>query len=51
MAKVQIGPDGTKYRIRRGKLVAIPKEWEGKTVYKQTINKRNEISRRTRKTK
>jgi hypothetical protein len=40
-----------KYRKRRGKYVLIPEEWVGKTVHKQTKNKRNPISRRTRKNK
>ena len=39
MAKV-IERDGKHYRIRRGKEVEIPAEWVGKTVSKQTINKR-----------
>ena len=39
MAKV-IERDGKFYRIRRGKEVEIPTEWVGKTVSKQTINKR-----------
>jgi hypothetical protein len=32
--------DGRAYRIRRGKMVEIPREWVGKTVSAQTINKR-----------
>lgn len=39
MAKL-IEKDGKFYRMRRGKLVEIPQEWVGKTVYKQTIRKR-----------
>lgn len=42
---------GNVYRKRRGKLVMIPPKWVGQVVHKQTKNKRNPISRRTRKTK
>src|SRR5258708_2380525 len=50
MAK-RINIDGKFYRNRRGKLVQIPDEWLGKTTDRQTIKKRNSISRRTRKNK
>lgn len=43
--------DGKYYRKRRGVLVLIPDEWVGKVTHKQTIRKRNSISRRTRKNK
>jgi hypothetical protein len=39
------------HRMRRGKLVEIPEEWRGMIPHKQTMRKRNEISRRTRKSK
>lgn len=32
--------EGKPHRKRRGKLVEIPAEWVGKTVSRQTINKR-----------
>lgn len=32
--------DGRSYRVRRGKLVAIPPEWVGKVTHPQTIAKR-----------
>jgi len=38
MNRIEI--DGKFYRIRRGKLVEIPKVWVGKTVHPQTIRKR-----------
>ena len=36
--RIQIG--NSFYRMRRGKLVQIPEEWVGQTVYPQTIRKR-----------
>ncbi len=39
------------HRMRRGKLVEIPEKWRGQVTYKQTKNKRQPVSRRTRKTK
>ena len=27
-------------RVRRGKVVEIPPEWRGRTVYRQTVRKR-----------
>jgi hypothetical protein len=39
MAK-RIEIDGKFYRYRRGKLVQIPDEWVGNTVYDQTKRKR-----------
>ena len=36
----RIEKDGKFYRMRRGVLVEIPKEWVGKTVDKSTIKKR-----------
>jgi hypothetical protein len=39
------------HRIRRGKLVEIPEKWRGKLTYPQTIKKRHEESKRTRKNK
>lgn len=33
--------DGEYYRVRRGVLVKIPKEWVGKVPTKQTISNRN----------
>lgn len=38
-------------RKRRGKVVEIPEMWQGVVTYPQTIRKRNEIKRRTRKEK
>lgn len=36
-------------RIRRGKVVEVPKEWEGKTAHPQTIRKRrSKLSRQAR---
>lgn len=32
--------DGKHYRVRRGKLVEIPKEWVGNVTHPQTIAKR-----------
>ncbi len=46
--------DGKAFRERRGKLVEIPAEWVGKTLYPQTKRKRhsnNALSRRMRKLK
>jgi len=37
------------YRIRRGKLVRIPDEWVGSIPTKQTMRRRQSVSRRTRK--
>lgn len=48
MAK-RIEIDGKYYRIRRGVLVLIPDKWLNKVTYKQTINKRQPVKRRTRK--
>ena len=42
-------PEKVTHRMRRGKLVEIPEEWQGKTLHKQTKNKRQSVSRRTRK--
>jgi hypothetical protein len=39
------------HRARRGKVVEIPEEWRGKIAFQQTKNKRNDVTRRTRKTK
>jgi hypothetical protein len=39
--------NGNRYRMRRGKLVMIPKEWVGKVTTPQTMRKRQ--SRLTRK--
>ena len=36
----RIDIDGKSYRMRRGKLVEIPKEWVGRVVTTQKINKR-----------
>lgn len=36
----RIEKDGKFYRMRRGKLVEIPTEWVGKTVFEQTKRKR-----------
>lgn len=36
--RIEIG--GKSYRKRRGRLVEIPPEWAGDTVYRQTIRKR-----------
>lgn len=47
----RIEKDGKFYRIRRGKLVEIPPEWVGKTVFEQTKRKRLPLTRRTRKEK
>jgi len=38
-------------RMRRGKLVPIPKVWQGVVTHPQTIRKRNPVRRRTRKNK
>jgi hypothetical protein len=36
-------------RIRRGKVVVIPEEWQGKTVDRQTIRKRpSKLTRKLR---
>lgn len=43
--------DGKFYRERDGILVQIPDEWVGKTLHQQTKNKRQSVSRRTRKNK
>lgn len=40
-------PDGY-YRYHRGELVRIPEQWRGIITHRQTINKRNPVSRRTR---
>lgn len=40
-------PNGC-YRKRRGEWVLIPKEWVGSVPTKQTMRKRNPVSRRTR---
>lgn len=49
MKRIEI--DGVFYRKRRGELVAIPEKWVGQVPHPQTINKRNTVSRRTRKNK
>jgi hypothetical protein len=43
--------NGHYFRMRRGVMVQIPDKWVGKITYKQTIRKRNSVSRRTRKNK
>ncbi len=43
MARIFI--DGKYYRLRRGKLKEIPKEWVGKTIYPQNIRKRKKLAR------
>ena len=40
MGRIKRGEDGCYYRVRRGKLVAIPAKWVGKTVHAQTRRKR-----------
>lgn len=40
-----IEKDGKFYRLRRGKLVEIPKEWVGKVTFPQTIRKRESKQR------
>lgn len=47
MAK-RVEQNGKIFRIRRGKLVEIPKKWAGQTVHTQTKKKRQPVSRRTR---
>jgi hypothetical protein len=37
------------FRVRRGKKVQVPPEWMGHTVHEQTKQKRQPVSRRTRK--
>lgn len=39
MAKL-IEKDGKFYRMRRGKMVEIPKQWVGQTVWDQTVHSR-----------
>lgn len=39
----------TLMRMRRGKLVEIPEDWQEVVTYPQTIRKRNPVKRRTRK--
>lgn len=43
MGKVRRGEDGCYYRNRRGKLVAIPAKWVGKTTHPQTKRKRRQV--------
>jgi uncharacterized cupin superfamily protein len=50
MAKA-IKKDGKVFRVRKGKLVEVPPEWVGKIPHQQTIRKRNQVKRRTRKNK
>lgn len=44
-----IEKNGKFYRMRRSKLVEIPKDWVGQTTHPQTINKR--LSKKTHKLK
>ena len=41
--RVKRGEDGCYYRKRRGKLVAIPAKWVGKTIHPQTRRKRRQV--------
>jgi hypothetical protein len=42
--------NGNRYRMRRGKLVMIPKEWVGKVTTPQTIRKRpSHLTRKVRR--
>jgi len=46
-----IDEDGRRFRIRRGRMVEIPDEWSGKTVWDQTKNRRrSRIIHKRRKT-